>query len=209
MARNCLVIDCDRCIGCRSCEVACKNENDIALGEYWNKVLEVGPLGTFPDVEQYYLPMQCQQCTDAPCVHVCPTGASYRNEDNVVLIDKAKCIGCKYCMMACPYGVRAWNTAEQCAEKCTLCMHRDTPKCVANCPGAARLFGDLDDQDSDAAKAIASADPAAVHYLVDSGNHPSTAYILSPKNARWIESTKLVMDNPKWRNSPWIEREGE
>ncbi len=209
MARNCLVIDCDRCIGCRSCEVACKNENDIALGEYWNKVLEVGPTGSFPNIEQYYLPMQCQQCTDAPCVKVCPTGASYRNEDDVVLIDKAKCIGCKYCMMACPYGVRAWNTAEKCVEKCTLCLHRDTPKCVANCPGQARIFGDLDDPESAASQAVAKADPDSVHYLVDSGSHPSTAYILKPKNARWIESTKLEMDNPQWRNSPWVEREGE
>ena len=111
MSRNCLVVDLDKCIGCHACEVACKNENGIALGEYWNRVLQIGPHGTFPDLEQYWLPVQCQQCEDAPCVHVCPTGASYRDADGKVLVDKEKCIGCKYCMMACPYGVRSWNAA--------------------------------------------------------------------------------------------------
>ncbi|WP_417755555.1 4Fe-4S dicluster domain-containing protein, partial [Senegalimassilia anaerobia] len=81
MSRNCLVVDLDKCIGCHACEVACKNENGIALGEYWNRVLQIGPHGTFPDLEQYWLPVQCQQCEDAPCVHVCPTGASYRDAD--------------------------------------------------------------------------------------------------------------------------------
>ena len=113
MSRNCLVVDLDKCIGCHACEVACKNENGIALGEYWNRVLQIGPHGTFPDLEQYWLPVQCQQCEDAPCVHVCPTGASYRDADGKVLVDKEKCIGCKYCMMACPYGVRSWNAKEQ------------------------------------------------------------------------------------------------
>ncbi|MEE0144812.1 MAG: 4Fe-4S binding protein, partial [Senegalimassilia anaerobia] len=112
MSRNCLVVDLDKCIGCHACEVACKNENGIALGEYWNRVLQIGPHGTFPDLEQYWLPVQCQQCEDAPCVHVCPTGASYRDADGKVLVDKEKCIGCKYCMMACPYGVRSWNAKE-------------------------------------------------------------------------------------------------
>ena len=107
--RNAIVVDLDRCIGCFGCEISCKMENNVALGEYWNKVIIEGPHGTFPDVEQYWLPAMCQQCENAPCVHVCPTGASYRNEDGVVLIDKSVCIGCKYCMMACPYGVRNWN----------------------------------------------------------------------------------------------------
>ena len=117
--RNAIVVDLDRCSGCFSCEIACKMENGIALGSYYNKVMTVGPFGDFPRIQQYFLPVHCQQCENAPCVHVCPTGASYRDPDtNVVLVDKAKCIGCKYCMMACPYGVRSWNKEERVVE-CT------------------------------------------------------------------------------------------
>ena len=90
MSRNCLVVDLDKCIGCHACEVACKNENGIALGEYWNRVLQIGPHGIFPDLEQYWLPVQCQQCEDAPCVHVCPTGASYRDADGKVLVGQGE-----------------------------------------------------------------------------------------------------------------------
>ncbi len=195
MSRFCLIIDCDKCIGCHSCEIACKNENDVALGEYWNKVPQVGPFGTFPDLEQYWLPSQCQQCEDAPCVHVCPTGASYRDDDGVVLIDKEKCIGCKYCMMACPYGVRSFRKAEGVVEKCTLCQQLtsigEQPACVAACCGNARFYGDLDDAASDASKALAAADPASVHSLTDVGNKPLTRYILSEKTAAWQEIDTL------------------
>ncbi|WP_276915656.1 4Fe-4S dicluster domain-containing protein [Parvibacter caecicola] len=186
---NAIVVDLERCIGCFGCEISCKMENNVALGEYWNKVIVEGPYGTFPDIEQYWLPTMCQQCADAPCVHVCPTGASYRDENNVVLIDKSVCIGCKYCMMACPYGVRNWNQEQQVVEKCTLCQHLTQqgkePACVHNCPGEARFYGDLDDPNSDVSKALAAADPADVHRLRNVGNNPSTAYILSSKYATW------------------------
>ena len=137
MAHYAIVVDLDRCIGCHGCEIACKNENNIALGEYWNKVVERGLFGEYPDLEMYFLPTMCQQCQDAPCVNVCPTGASYRDADGMVLVDKEKCIGCKYCMMACPYGVRSWNAAESVVEKCTLCAHLskngELPMCVRTC----------------------------------------------------------------------------
>ena len=97
-----LVIDLDRCIGCFACEVACKNENNVPLGVYYNKVLSIGPVGKFPELKQYFLPTVCQNCRDAPCVKVCPTGASFKTEDGQVLVDKEKCIGCKMCIAACP-----------------------------------------------------------------------------------------------------------
>ena len=157
MAHYAIVVDLDRCIGCHGCEIACKNENNIALGEYWNKVVERGPFGEYPDLEMYFLPTMCQQCQDAPCVNVCPTGASYRDADGMVLVDKEKC------------------------------KNGELPMCVRTCSAGARFYGDIDDPSSDASKALAAADPASIHTLQDVGNHPATHYILSPKRAAWKE----------------------
>lgn len=189
MTRKTLVIDLNRCTGCFGCEVTCKYENDIPLGERWNRLMTIGPMGKFPDVSMYFLPMQCQQCENAPCINVCPTGASYRTDDGVVLIDKEKCIGCRYCMMACPYGVRNFNKEEKVVEKCTLCYHNTSvgidPQCVQNCCAQARYYGDLDDPESSASKALAAADPDSIHYMFDVGNKPTCAYILDSKYAEW------------------------
>lgn len=190
--RRCLVVDLDRCSGCDSCVAACKHENGVNLGVYWNRVLSVGPTGTFPDIEQYFLPVQCQQCENPQCVHVCPTGASYRDtETGVVLVDREKCIGCQYCIIACPYGVRSLNKEAGVVEKCTLCSHltadgSGVPACVHNCCAGARIFGDLDDPESDASKAIAAAGEESCHRLPDPGDsHPATVYILHKKIATW------------------------
>ena len=194
MARRTLVIDLNRCSGCDSCTVACKYENHQPLGTYWNRVLAIGPTGEYPNIEMYWLPTQCQQCENAPCVSVCPTGASHRDPDNnVVMIDKELCIGCEYCIYACPYGARSFNKGEGVVEKCTLCSHRTAdgegvPACVHNCCCGARLYGDLDDPSSDVAKAVAAASPDAVHHLPDPGSaKPATVYLLSPKTAAWKE----------------------
>lgn len=107
MPRKCLVINLDRCTGCDSCIVSCKFENHLPLGTFYNRVMQVGPTGSYPNVERYNLPVQCQQCTHARCVEVCPTGASYRDsESGIVLVDESKCIGCQYCLYACPL----WRT---------------------------------------------------------------------------------------------------
>ncbi len=189
MAQKTLVIDLDRCIGCHSCEVACKQENGVALGVNWNKVLAVGPIGTFPDLEQYFLPAVCQECYDPACVEACPTGASYKREDGVVLINHEVCIGCRYCIMACPYGVRNYNKDTKVVEKCTLCTQLTDvggkPACVKACPGKARFYGDIDDPNSDVSRVLAKAGSDSVHSLPDPGNHPSVRYILHRKSAVW------------------------
>ena len=192
MSRYCIVVDLDKCTGCQSCEVACKIENGIALGQKWNEVIERGPFGDFPHLEKYWLPIMCQQCENAPCVDVCPTGASYRDpETNVVLVDSDACIGCQLCLSACPYGVRSLNEAKQTVEKCTLCKQLTDagkqPYCVSICPNECRYYGDLDDPESDASKAIAAEDPANLHWLKDTGNGPATVYILSEKICTWRE----------------------
>jgi len=189
--RNCLVIDLNRCTGCDSCVAACKHENGIGLGVYRNSVKRVGPSGTWPYIEQYWLPVQCQQCENAACVEVCPTGAAYRDEaTGLVLQDKDACIGCQLCMPACPFGVRWYDEDNGIIEKCTCCIQRlekgQKPACVAICCTGARLYGDLDDPESDVAKAVAAAAPEDLHQLEDpTGAAPRTIYILSANIASW------------------------
>lgn len=146
-----LLINLDRCTGCDSCIVACKLENRLPLGSFYNKVIAIGPTGTFPDVEKYWLPSQCQQCENPQCVAVCPTGASYRDpETGYVLIDKDKCIGCQYCRSGCPFDVpRHTGVGVQGAgikiDKCTGCIDRvrngRKPACVTTCQPNALDFG--------------------------------------------------------------------
>ncbi|MBR2790263.1 MAG: 4Fe-4S dicluster domain-containing protein [Eggerthellaceae bacterium] len=154
MTRYAIVTDLDRCVGCLACSVACKVVNDVPIGSYWTKILRVGPnptkggCGDWPDIDLYFLPLGCQHCENPECVKVCPTGASMKMEDGTVQIDKSKCIGCQFCVMACPYGVRYLNTEERVVEKCTMCEQQIAegalPQCVAQCGGRARYFGDLD-----------------------------------------------------------------
>ena len=192
--KNTLVIDLDRCSGCDSCVAACKMENQMNLGVVRNHVSAIGPTGTFPDIEMYWLPMQCQQCENPHCVAVCPTGASYRDpKTGYVLIDKDKCIGCQYCLYGCPYGVRQMDEEHGVAQKCTLCSQitadgSDVPACVHNCNCGARFFGDYDDPDSDVCREMAKYSQDCIHALPDLGNaKPLTRYILSPKFASWKE----------------------
>ncbi len=193
--KNCLVIDLDRCSGCDTCVAACKHENNIDLGVKFSRVTAVGPTGTFPDIEMYWLPMQCQQCANPGCIEVCPTGASYRDEETgVVLINAEDCIGCGSCLTGCPYGVRSLNPNTNVVEKCTLCSHKVhdelgwEPACVHNCCCGARYFGDLDDPESSVSKAVAAAGEENCHKIYDPGSlEPSTIYILSAKTAAWQE----------------------
>lgn len=199
MTHKTLVIDLDRCIGCFACEMACKQENNVPLGVHYNKVLSIGPMGKFPDLTQYFLPTVCQHCKDAPCVKVCPTGATYQTEDGQVLVNKEKCIGCKMCMAACPYGARSYNPEAKVVEKCTLCHHLqevgDQPACVKVCCAKARFFGDVDDPESDISKVLAAAGTENVHSMPDSGNHPTVRYILHKKTGEWQVNPPKMVEN--------------
>ena len=163
---NVIVTDLNRCVGCLACVVACKAVNDVPVGNYWNKVLRIGPnlkqgATQCPDVEMYFLPIGCQHCDNPACVSVCPTGASYHGEGGVVAVDESKCIGCRYCMAACPYQVRVHNKVSGAVEKCKFCHHwvyehPETPSntCVTACVTGCRIFGDLDDPECELSRAI-------------------------------------------------------
>lgn len=153
MTQYAIITDLNRCVGCLACTVACKGANGVDVGSFWIKTLRVGPNpkedgGDWPNVEMYFLPVQCQHCKDPECVKVCPTGASQKMADGTVQIDKSKCIGCQFCAMSCPYNVRYLNEEERVVEKCTLCEQKvaqgELPQCVSQCGSRARFFGDLD-----------------------------------------------------------------
>jgi len=155
-----MVIDVRRCIGCHSCTVACKSEFDVPLGmnRTWVEYVEKGE---YPNVGRSFLPRLCNHCSQPPCVGVCPTGATYkRKEDGVVVVDSGVCIGCAYCILACPYDARFLNPVTRFADKCDFCLHRVSqgvvPSCVNTCIGDARIFGVLSDPDSNISRIIAS-----------------------------------------------------
>lgn len=110
-----MVIDLDKCIGCRSCAVACKSHNAQPPGTWWNRVFTPGSsfhqtaVGDGGHLQMNFLPVSCQMCDNAPCEKVCPVGATYMDERGVILIDYDRCIGCRYCIAACPYNVRQFN----------------------------------------------------------------------------------------------------
>jgi Fe-S-cluster-containing dehydrogenase component len=160
----------DKCIGCGRCVEACKAENDVPREPFYFRTwieryqiradgeVEVdspeGGIHSFPSTEEdknvlrsFFVPKLCNQCDNPPCVQVCPVGATFKSQDGVVLVDKDYCIGCRYCIQACPYGARYLDPRTATADKCTFCYHRITkglaPACVEVCPTGARVFGEL------------------------------------------------------------------
>jgi tetrathionate reductase subunit B len=162
-------IDVDKCIGCGKCIQACGTENHVP-SEFFHRtwveryVIEkdgevlVNSIDS-PDarlaegvaerdvLRSFFVPKLCNHCDNPPCVQVCPVKATFKTEDGVVLVDAQRCIGCRYCIQACPYGARFFNPVTETADKCTFCYHRITqgllPACVEVCPTQARMFGDL------------------------------------------------------------------
>ena len=169
-----LAIDLDTCVGCHACVISCKEWNTSNYGAPLSDIDAYGknPVGTFlnrvhtyeVEVEQnhekvVHFPKSCLHCEDAPCVTVCPTGASYKRvEDGIVLVNEDACIGCGLCAWACPYGAREMDEDAGVMKKCTLCVDRiynenlleddRNPACVRACPTNARHFGDFSNPDS-------------------------------------------------------------
>ncbi len=197
MKQLAFVIELDRCISCKGCQVACKMENGSALGQDRIKVRQVGPTGTYPNLQMYYLPTMCQQCEDPACVRVCPSGAVYKSrEDGVIRIEVKKCIGCHSCNKACPYHANTFSETRRAMDKCTICSEArergEQPACVRTCSGKALHFGDINDPNSDVSRLLASVDEKYIYTLRDFGNKPSTRYIL--KNAEWQDILPQELD---------------
>jgi Fe-S-cluster-containing dehydrogenase component len=199
--RYAMVIDLRRCVGCNACTTACKQINACPPGVFWSKVLNY-ETGDYPQARLRFLPMQCMHCQVAPCLDACPTGATYRGEGGLVLVDDDLCIGCRYCIMACPYEARSYNFnhpnkyydiesptefeqsgftkhPKHAIEKCNFCAPRLEngllPACVATCPSGARIFGDLDDPSSEVSKLVVNG--VARPRLEEQGTMPSVFYI--------------------------------
>jgi sulfite dehydrogenase (quinone) subunit SoeB len=213
-----LVIDLNVCVGCHACVTSCKQWNtsgaagplfdDNAYGQdptgtFFNRV-QTFEVGEYPNTQTVHFPKSCLHCEDPPCVPVCPTGASYkRKEDGIVLVDYDKCIGCKYCAWACPYGVRELDEKRQVMTKCTLCVDRigdkalpeaeRKPACVMACPTGARLFGDVHDPESEVSKAIR--ERGGYTLMPELGTQPANHYLPRRKTEAHTDPQQIVREN--------------
>jgi Fe-S-cluster-containing dehydrogenase component/formate-dependent nitrite reductase membrane component NrfD len=171
-------IDLPKCIGCHACTIACKAEHAIPVGvnRCWVKTVEKG---TFPDTRRFFLPVLCNQCDEAPCAKICPTNALFKRRDGIVDLHGDSCIGCRACMVACPYDQLFIDPNTHTAEKCNFCANRVEnellPACVSVCPTECRIFGDLDDPTSEVAR-IAQRQAVTVR-KPEKGTVPKVFYI--------------------------------
>ncbi|WP_320033683.1 sulfate reduction electron transfer complex DsrMKJOP subunit DsrO [Halarcobacter sp.] len=173
-----MVIDLRQCVGCQACTSACMVENDVPINQNRTSVTEM-ELGEFPDVRKAFLPQLCNHCDDPACVPVCPTGATFKREDGIVVVDSEICWGCGYCANACPYDKRFMNSKTKVMDKCTFCAHRVDegllPACVETCVGGARIFGDLNDKTSEVSKLLANYPTNTLK--TEQGTKPQVFYI--------------------------------
>lgn len=137
--------DADRCIKCRTCELACKSANNIEQGIKWRKVIEIWT-GEYPDVSRTFVSLSCLHCAEPACEKVCAVGAIHkREEDGIVVVDRNVCNGCGDCYEACPYNVPQFGKDGN-MQKCDFCLERGTsPSCVASCPADALFYGSMEE----------------------------------------------------------------
>lgn len=155
--RYAMVIDLRKCVGCHACSITCKMENNVPEGHFRSWVVEAD-VGVYPNVTRAKLPRLCNQCDEAPCATVCPVLATKKNDNGIVTVDKDKCIGCRYCIAACPYDARYLDPETGIADKCDFCFDRVEsglmPTCVSTCIAHSRVFGDLNDPNSEVSKLL-------------------------------------------------------
>ena len=199
--RYAMVIDLTKCVGCNACTIACKTNNGSPAGIFWSRVV-TKENGTYPNARMEFTPILCMHCKNAPCVRTCPSGASRKLENGIVLIDEDKCMGCRACIVACPYEARSFIEGKPkgyypekgyteleraqfsafisgVVTKCNFCVDRVSegkePACVQTCVAKARYFGDLDDPECDLNRLICLRGGATL--LSDFGTEPSVIYL--------------------------------
>lgn len=179
--RYAMIIDLRRCIGCQSCTVSCNIENQTPIGEFRTTVRQYEITDGKQTVNNVLLPRLCNHCDNPPCVPVCPVQATYQQKDGIVVIDNERCVGCAYCVQACPYDARFINEETKTADKCTFCAHRLEagllPACVESCVGGARIIGDLADPNSQIRKLFDSHKDQLKVLKPEAGTQPHVFYL--------------------------------
>lgn len=227
-----LVIDLDICVGCHACAVNCKEWNAGGhsapltdhdpygadpTGVWFNRIHSYEAVGDDDDSRTVHFPKSCLHCDDAPCVTVCPTGASYkRAEDGIVLVDADMCIGCKLCSWACPYGAREYDEDAGVMKKCTLCVDKiynqnlppesRVPACVSACPTGARSFGDLGDPESDVSRLVRARE--GYDLMPEQGCRPVNKYLPPRTRMETVAGAVLtpVVEDEAGAISRWVDR---
>ncbi|MBC7907669.1 MAG: 4Fe-4S dicluster domain-containing protein [Rhodospirillaceae bacterium] len=175
-----MVVDVRKCIGCQACTISCIMENKVPENSY-RTIVATYEVKDGDRVGTYVLPRLCNHCSNPPCVPVCPVGATFQQKDGAVVVDGDRCVGCAYCVQACPYDARFINHETNTADKCTFCAHRLAagllPACVETCVGGARTFGDLNDPNSTARKLLDAAKGEAKVLKPEQGTAPNVFYI--------------------------------
>ena len=195
-----MLIDLRKCVGCGACTVACRAENGTPAGINFNK-LKKFEVGKFPTAKMKWIPMPCMHCANPPCLKMCPNGATIQNTEGIITVDTKKCMGCRACMLVCPYEARqfVWDVKNYYEDqnatpfekkkhvsfekgtvtKCVFCIDRvragEKNACVHTCPANCRIFGDLDDPESEISKLIAQ--HGAVPLRDELGTDSSVYYI--------------------------------
>lgn len=178
MVRYGMVFDLRYCVRSRSCYVACKVANGISPSKRGYRRLSYLEYeeGEYPSVLRHFIQLPCMQCEDPVCVKVCPTGALYKNDDGIVLVDGERCDGCGHCVVACPYGACYIDEERGVVDKCDFCFERGTrPACVDACQSQSIFFGDLDDPESEVSKLVSSG--KAKPLLPELGMGPKVFYV--------------------------------
>lgn len=199
-----MVIDLRKCIGCQACTVACSTENRMPAGQFRTLVsqYEIEKNG---EPRSAMLPRLCNHCEEPPCIPVCPVQATYQRDDGTVVVDNTRCVGCAYCVQACPYDARFINHQTKTADKCTFCIHRVQagllPACVETCVGGARVFGNIRDPKSAVSQLIERFPTEGLK--PELGTRPQVYYIgLDSRLQDKVEGTPA-----NWNRSEAVEQE--